>query len=295
VTTPANYFHLLRRQLHRSFRKPLVVMSPKNLLRHPAARSDLDEFDDEASDANIQGVRFKRLIMDSDATDRSADPPPQPEVKRLLLCSGKVFYELAAERERAGRTSDVAIVRVEQLAPFPFDLVCRELRRYPNAEVMWAQEVRFFSFPNEKRKESETSKRRKTHPLFFLSSSLNSPPPPSPPPPSLSPPGADEPGRLLARGPQAQDVHAVGEQGGAAPGRLRRSGALGGDGDGLRRGARQGTGRAAGGRGQPGGVGRDSSCAIFLFLFLRIRKRGEEVEFIFLEVQKRSGREEMKD
>jgi 2-oxoglutarate dehydrogenase E1 component len=117
-------------------------MSPKNLLRHPAAKSDLDEFDDEASDANIQGVRFKRLIMDSGASDRSAEPPTQPEVKRLLLCSGKVYYELAAERERAGRVSDVAIVRVEQLAPFPFDLVCRELRRYPNAEVMWAQEVR---------------------------------------------------------------------------------------------------------------------------------------------------------
>ena len=86
VTTPANYFHLLRRQLHRSFRKPLVVMSPKNLLRHPAARSDLDEFDDEASDANIQGVRFKRLIMDSGATDRSADPPrsgPAPQFSEM--------------------------------------------------------------------------------------------------------------------------------------------------------------------------------------------------------------------
>lgn len=142
MTTPANYFHLLRRQLHRSFRKPLVVMSPKNLLRHPAAKSDLDEFDDEASDANIQGVRFKRLIMDEGASDRSANPPQQPEVKRLLLCTGKVYYELAAEREKAGRVKDVAIVRVEQLAPFPFDLVCRELRRYPNAEVMWAQEVR---------------------------------------------------------------------------------------------------------------------------------------------------------
>ena len=164
-------------------------MSPKNLLRHPAAKSDLDEFDDEASDANIQGVRFKRLIMDSGASDRSPHPPAQPEVKRLLLCSGKVYYELAAERERAGRVEDVAIVRVEQLTPFPFDLVCREMRRYPNAEVMWAQEVRFFCFSffsrekREKERERESKrerkkkrKRRRTKltPLFsFLSLSLS--------------------------------------------------------------------------------------------------------------------------
>lgn len=140
VTTPANYFHLLRRQLHRSFRKPLVVMAPKNLLRHPAAKSDLAEFDDVADDAGIAGVRFKRLIMDTGATDRSPHPDPVPSVKRLVLCSGKIYYELAAERERLGVVNDVAIVRVEQLTPFPFDLVARELRRYPAAEVMWAQE-----------------------------------------------------------------------------------------------------------------------------------------------------------
>lgn len=140
VTTPANYFHLLRRQLHRSFRKPLVVMAPKNLLRHPAAKSDLYEFDDVADDAGVSGVRFKRLIMDAGAADRSPNPAPQPDVKRLVLCTGKIYYELAAERERAGKAGAVAIVRVEQLTPFPFDLVMRELRRYPNAEVMWAQE-----------------------------------------------------------------------------------------------------------------------------------------------------------
>ena len=272
VTTPANYFHLLRRQLHRSFRKPLVVMSPKNLLRHPAAKSDLDEFDDEASDANIQGVRFKRLIMDEGASDRSANPPQHPEVKRLLLCTGKVYYELTAEREKAGRVKDFAIVRVEQLAPFPFDLVCRELRRYPNAEVMWAQEVRrvfvFFCFFWRRERGSEREKNAKERNSPF---SFSLCPSPLSLPLSLSPSnqspnkkifsksqktttGADEPRRLLARGPQAQDLHAVGEPRSAAPGRVRRARPLGCDGDGLRGGARQGAGAAARGRGQPGRV-----------------------------------------
>ncbi len=84
-----------------------------------------------------QGVRFKRLIMDESQTDRSPAPPPQPGVKRLVLCSGKIYYELAAERERRGTQADVALVRLEQLAPFPFDLVMRELRRYPGAGASW--------------------------------------------------------------------------------------------------------------------------------------------------------------
>ena len=78
--------------------------------------------------------------MDEGATDRSPHPAPVPGVRRLVLCSGKIYYELAAERERRGAHGDVALVRVEQLTPFPFDLVARELRRYPEAEVMWAQE-----------------------------------------------------------------------------------------------------------------------------------------------------------
>ncbi|BDA47181.1 2-oxoglutarate dehydrogenase, mitochondrial [Coccomyxa sp. Obi] len=137
-TTPANYFHLLRRQIHRQFRKPLIVMTPKNLLR--TAKSGLWEFDEIPDDKGIQGVRFKRLIMDEAASDRSPHPPKEEGFKRLVFCSGKVYYELAAGREKAGTQNEVAIVRVEQLAPFPFDLVMRELRRYPNAEVMWAQE-----------------------------------------------------------------------------------------------------------------------------------------------------------
>jgi 2-oxoglutarate dehydrogenase E1 component len=140
ATTPANYFHVLRRQIHRQFRKPLVIFSPKNLLRHPLAKSPLSDFDEKADDVGIQGVRFKRLIMDETATDRSPNPPVESDVKRVVMCSGKVYYELAAERAKRGQLGEVAIVRLEQLAPFPYDLVMRELRRYPNAEVLWAQE-----------------------------------------------------------------------------------------------------------------------------------------------------------
>ncbi|KAL4441839.1 hypothetical protein ABPG77_003755 [Micractinium sp. CCAP 211/92] len=139
-TTPANYFHVLRRQLHRQFRKPLVMFSPKNLLRHPLAKSPMAEFSETATEKDIQGVRFKRVIMDESSTDRSPDPPKQPDVKRMVFCSGKVYYELAAERAKQGKQGEVALLRVEQLAPFPFDLVMREMRRFPNAEVVWTQE-----------------------------------------------------------------------------------------------------------------------------------------------------------
>jgi 2-oxoglutarate dehydrogenase complex dehydrogenase (E1) component-like enzyme len=123
-------------QIHRSFRKPLIIFTPKNLLRHPKAKSQLLEFDDQADDPNIVGVRFKRLIMDNAETDRSPNPTHRsPDVQRLIFCSGKVYYELEATREEAGQVGKIAICRVEQLAPFPFDLVMRELKRYPNAEV----------------------------------------------------------------------------------------------------------------------------------------------------------------
>lgn len=143
-STPANYFHVLRRQIHRQFRKPLVIFTPKNLLRHPKCKSGLYEFDDVADDAGIVGVRFKRLIMDDTGAlpkDRAPRPPQETACKRVVFCSGKVFYDLHAKREEIGLDKgQLAIVRVEQLAPFPFDLVSRELRRYPNAEVVWCQE-----------------------------------------------------------------------------------------------------------------------------------------------------------
>ncbi|KAJ8562717.1 hypothetical protein K7X08_031169 [Anisodus acutangulus] len=106
VTTPAHYFHVLRRQIHRDFHKPLIVMSLKNLLRHKDCKSNLSE--------------FKRLIKDqNDHSDL------EEGIRHLVLCSGKV---------------GVAICRVEQLCPFPYDLVQRELKRYPNAEIVWCQE-----------------------------------------------------------------------------------------------------------------------------------------------------------
>ncbi|CAH9115056.1 unnamed protein product [Cuscuta europaea] len=136
VTTPANYFHVLRRQIHREFRKPLIVMSPKNLLRHKECKSNLSEFDDVQGHPGFdkQGTRFKRLIKDqNDHSDL------EEGIRRLILCSGKVYYELDEERRKAGG-KDVAICRVEQLCPFPYDLIQRELKRYPNAEIVWCQE-----------------------------------------------------------------------------------------------------------------------------------------------------------
>ncbi|XP_004307551.1 PREDICTED: 2-oxoglutarate dehydrogenase, mitochondrial-like [Fragaria vesca subsp. vesca] len=136
VTTPANYFHVLRRQIHREFRKPLVVMAPKNLLRHKDCKSNLSEFDDVEGHPGFdkQGTKFKRLIKDqNDHSDL------EEGIRRLVLCSGKIYYELDEER-RQTNAKDVAICRVEQLCPLPYNLIQRELKRYPNAEIVWCQE-----------------------------------------------------------------------------------------------------------------------------------------------------------
>jgi 2-oxoglutarate dehydrogenase E1 component len=122
-TTPAQLFHVVRRQMHRPFRKPLVVMTPKSLLRHPRAVSPLSAFADGGF----------ALVID----DARADPAA---VERLLLCSGKVFYALDATREKTARR-DVAIVRVEQLYPFPESEVAAVLAHWPRAhDVVWVQE-----------------------------------------------------------------------------------------------------------------------------------------------------------
>jgi len=125
VTTPANYFHVLRRQLMRNFRKPLVVMTPKSLLRHKLAVSPLDQM--------VAGTHFLRVLPETE--NLAADV----KIRRVVLCSGKVYYDLFEERAKRG-LDDVAIVRVEQLYPWPKDTLKHQLARYPNADVVWAQE-----------------------------------------------------------------------------------------------------------------------------------------------------------
>jgi 2-oxoglutarate dehydrogenase E1 component len=127
VTTPANYFHVLRRQVHRSFRKPLVVAAPKSLLRHKDAVSSYAEMAD--------GSKFQRTYPDA-----YAKLAPAKKVRKLILCSGKVYYDLNKYRAEHAAAADVAICRVEQIAPFPFDRVAAECKRFPNAQVVWVQE-----------------------------------------------------------------------------------------------------------------------------------------------------------
>ncbi len=124
-TTPANYFHILRRQLHRKFRKPLVLMTPKSLLRHKLAVSTLADMG--------AGTRFQRVIPETQKLGK------EEKVKRLILTSGKVYYDLFEERQARG-VDDVAIVRVEQYYPFAGKELVAEIARYKNAEVVWVQE-----------------------------------------------------------------------------------------------------------------------------------------------------------
>ncbi|GGJ03248.1 2-oxoglutarate dehydrogenase E1 component [Neoroseomonas lacus] len=124
-TTPANYFHALRRQLKANYRKPLVLMTPKSLLRHKLAVSSLADFG--------PGSSFRYVIPEIDAI------APDEEVKRVVLCTGKVYYDLLQERRDKGVT-DVAIVRVEQMFPFPKNSLAKALSPYRNADVVWCQE-----------------------------------------------------------------------------------------------------------------------------------------------------------
>ena len=125
ITTPANYFHVLRRQMHRPFRKPLIIMTPKSLLRHPKAKSPAGDFIGEG--------HFMRILSDP-------SPPADTEIRKLILCSGKVAYDLIEARDEAG-LKDVSIVRLEQLYPFPGEPLALRLSRMTNLEeVVWCQE-----------------------------------------------------------------------------------------------------------------------------------------------------------
>jgi 2-oxoglutarate dehydrogenase E1 component len=132
-TTPANYFHILRRQLHRQFRKPLVLMTPKSLLRHKRVVSTLAQFG--------PGSSFHRLLWD-DAQflpGQIIKLAPDDVIRRVVICSGKVYYDLHDEREKRG-LNDIYLLRVEQLYPFPARALIHELSRFKDAEMVWCQE-----------------------------------------------------------------------------------------------------------------------------------------------------------
>jgi 2-oxoglutarate dehydrogenase E1 component len=131
-TTPANYFHILRRQLHRKFRKPLILMTPKSLLRHKRTVSNIEDFLPQAG--------FHRVLWDDAQLGSSKlKLKPDDEIKRVVLCSGKVYYDLLDARDAAG-LDDVYLLRVEQLYPFPARTLITELGRFKYAEIVWCQE-----------------------------------------------------------------------------------------------------------------------------------------------------------
>jgi 2-oxoglutarate dehydrogenase E1 component len=131
-TTPANYFHILRRQIHRSFRKPLVLMTPKSLLRHKMAVSETEDF--------VTGSSFHRVLWD-DAQKGNSDTKLKADdkIKRVVMCSGKVYFDLLEERDTRG-IDDVYLMRVEQFYPFPALSLTKELERFKGAEMVWCQE-----------------------------------------------------------------------------------------------------------------------------------------------------------
>ncbi|MCV3767318.1 2-oxoglutarate dehydrogenase E1 component [Rhizobium sp. TRM95796] len=133
VTTPANYFHILRRQMKRDFRKPLILMTPKSLLRHKRAVSSLSEMAGESS--------FHRLLWDDAEVIKDGPIKLQKDAKirRVVMCTGKVYFDLLEEREKRG-IDDIYLLRVEQLYPFPAKALINELSRFRHAEMVWCQE-----------------------------------------------------------------------------------------------------------------------------------------------------------
>jgi 2-oxoglutarate dehydrogenase E1 component len=130
-TTPANYFHILRRQIKREIRKPLILMTPKSLLRHKRAVSTLDELG--------AGTAFHRVLRDDAEKGGEFKLAADDQIRRVVLCSGKVYYDLFEEREKRG-ANDVYLLRVEQLYPVPMKTLVQELSRFRKAEVVWCQE-----------------------------------------------------------------------------------------------------------------------------------------------------------
>jgi 2-oxoglutarate dehydrogenase E1 component len=134
ATTPANYFHILRRQMHRPFRKPLILMTPKSLLRHKRCISFLTDME--------PGSSFHRVFRDQAECVPGATTvklSPDNEIKRVVLCTGKVYFDLMEEREKRGENR-IQLLRIEQLYPFPQSALADELKRFPKAEIIWCQE-----------------------------------------------------------------------------------------------------------------------------------------------------------
>jgi 2-oxoglutarate dehydrogenase E1 component len=132
-TTPANFFHALRRQLKREFRKPLIAMTPKSMLRNKRAVSNLEAFG--------PGTSFHRLLWDHAETHKGEKIKlaKDDKIRRVVVCSGKVYYDLYEEREKRG-IEDIYLMRVEQLYPVPLKALVAELSRFKGAEVVWCQE-----------------------------------------------------------------------------------------------------------------------------------------------------------
>ena len=131
-TTPANYFHVLRRQMHRDFRKPLVVMTPKSLLRHKRCVSNLGDFTKKNS--------FHRILEDHAYLNGSKliELKKDKKIKKVVMCSGKIYFDLIEAREKA-RNDRVVFIRIEQIYPFPVKQLGKQLKRYDNAKF-WCQE-----------------------------------------------------------------------------------------------------------------------------------------------------------
>ena len=131
-STPANYFHILRRQLHRSFRKPLILVTPKSLLRHKLCVSDKSNF--------IDGSSFHRVLWDDAESGLSeTNLVPDKKIKRVVMCSGKVYFDLLEERDKRD-INDIYLLRFEQFYPFPAISAVKELERFKSAEMVWCQE-----------------------------------------------------------------------------------------------------------------------------------------------------------
>ena len=132
-TTPSNYFHVLRRQMHREFRKPLIIMTPKSLLRHKRCVSDISEFTTKST--------FHRVLEDDSFIKKNnlIKLDSNKKIKKVVMCSGKIYYDLLEAREKF-KNSRVVLVRLEQLYPFPAKTLANILKRYKNANFLWCQE-----------------------------------------------------------------------------------------------------------------------------------------------------------